>query len=235
MRLRREGGLTQREIPGGCGMAQSTVHQVLARALPFTHKSCRDAVAYRNRCPVHPEQSLVGLCGSGKRGQGSENKTPLVAAVEVTGDTEQLVVLRLSLVTGFRKAQLERWAREHLEPGTTVRSDGLACFQGVEDAGCQHEPTVTGGGPGSCETPGLTWVNTLMGNIKRSIDGSAEDRTCRGTPRGAARFSLAGWPLAHPGSDLRTATLLRPLRGIASTVSVPVLRHSDSTGLHRLP
>ncbi len=108
----------------------------------------------------------------GKRGRGSENKTPLVAAVEVTGDTQQPLVLRLSLVAGFRKAELERWAREHLEPGTTVRSDGLACFQGVEDAGCQHEPTVTGGGPGSCETPGLTWVNTLMGNMKRSMDGT---------------------------------------------------------------
>ena len=108
----------------------------------------------------------------GKRGRGSENKTPLVTAVQVTQDSQQPVVLRLSLVAGFRKAELERWAREHLEPGTTVKSDGLACFGGVEAAGCLHEVTVTGGGPGSCETPGLVWVNTVLGNVKRSMDGS---------------------------------------------------------------
>ncbi len=90
----------------------------------------------------------------------------------MTRDSEQPVVLRLSLVEGFRKAELERWAREHLERGTTVRSAGLACFRGVEAAGGRHGATVTGGGPGSCETPGLTWVNTLLGNVKRSMDGS---------------------------------------------------------------
>ena len=32
LRLRHEGGRTQREIASGCGLAQSSVHQVLARA-----------------------------------------------------------------------------------------------------------------------------------------------------------------------------------------------------------
>ena len=31
---------------------------------------------------------------------------------------------------------------------------------------------MTGGGPGSCKTPGLVWVNTVLGNVKRSMDGS---------------------------------------------------------------
>ena len=115
---------------------------------------------------------MGGKKRGGKRGRGSENKTPLVTAVQVTDDTQQPVVLRLSLVAGFRKAELERWAREHLEPGTAVHSDGLACFSGVEAAGCQHEAIVTGGGPGSCETSGLVWVNTTLGNVKRSMDGS---------------------------------------------------------------
>ncbi len=108
----------------------------------------------------------------GKRGRGSENTTPLTTAVQVTDDTQQPVVLRLSLVAGCRKAKLERRAQEHLEPGTTVHSDGLACFSGVEAAGCRHEATVTGGGPGSCETAGLVWVNTTLGNVQRSMDGS---------------------------------------------------------------
>ena len=31
---------------------------------------------------------------------------------------------------------------------------------------------VTGDGKGSCETPGLSWVNTLLGNVKRAVDGT---------------------------------------------------------------
>ena len=124
---------------------------------------------------VKPAILVVATGGEkrgGKRGRGSKNKTPLATAVQVTNDTQQPVVLRLILVAGFRKAKLERWAREHLEPGTTVHSDGLACFSGVEAAGCRHEATVTGGGPGSCETAGLVWVNTTLGNVQRSMDGS---------------------------------------------------------------
>ncbi len=55
---------------------------------------------------------------------------------------------------------------------TTVRSDGLACFWGGQAAGCAHQAQVTGGGTSSCETPRLSWVNTLLGNVKRAIDGT---------------------------------------------------------------
>ncbi len=53
-----------------------------------------------------------------------------------------------------------------------MRSDGVRCFRGVQVAGCKHQPRVTGGGKGSCETPGLSSVNTLLGNVKRAIDGT---------------------------------------------------------------
>ena len=41
----------------------------------------------------------------------------------------------MSRVKGFRKAVLRGWAARHLQPGTTVQSDGLACFRGVAEAG----------------------------------------------------------------------------------------------------
>ena len=65
------------------------------------------------------------------------------------------------------------WMVKHkLMQAMVERSDGLSCFRGVEDAGCEHKPRVTGGGKGSCEMPGLTRVNTLLGNVKRAIDGT---------------------------------------------------------------
>ena len=54
----------------------------------------------------------------------------------------------------------------------TVECAAAAVFRGVQAAGCEHQPRVTGGGKGSCETPGLSWVNTLLGNVKRAIDGT---------------------------------------------------------------
>ena len=76
------------------------------------------------------------------------------------------VALRMSCVKGFRKQEIAAWAHRHLRRETVVYSDGLACFRGVEEAGCEHRPRVTGGGPGSCEASGLGWVNTVLGNVK---------------------------------------------------------------------
>ena len=60
----------------------------------------------------------------------------------------------------------------------------LACFEAVTAAGCQHQPSVTGGGKAACETPDLLWVNTLLGNVKRALDG-----TCHAfRPKYAARY-----------------------------------------------
>ena len=115
-------------------------------------------------------------------------KTPFVAAVEVIADGRPRK-LRMSRVKGFRKAVLRGWAARHLQPGTTVQSDGLACFRGVAEAGYEHVATVTGGGPGSCEEPRLRWVNTMLGNVKRSIDGTYHAIDAKHVPRYLAAFS----------------------------------------------
>ena len=57
-----------------------------------------------------------------------------------------------------------------------VRPDGLACFRGVEGAGCEHEQRVQGGGKGRCETPGLTRMNSL----KIKLIGVESNRTAIG-------------------------------------------------------
>ena len=106
-----------------------------------------------------------------------------MAAAQVSADgcPERL---RLSPVAGFRERALQAWAEQHLQSGTLVRSDELACFRGVQAAGCAHQAQVTGGGKGSCETPGLSWVNTLLCNVKRAIDGTYH--AC--APRHAGRY-----------------------------------------------
>ena len=53
--------------------------------------------------------------------------------------------------------------------GSTVISDGLACFNAVTDAGCKHDRIVCGGGRASVEEPEFYWVNTILGNLKSSL------------------------------------------------------------------
>ena len=70
-----------------------------------------------------------------------------------------------------------------------VRSDGPACFRGVQAAGCEHQPRVAGGGTDSCEKPGLTWMNTLLGNVRRVIDGTDHACEARYAGRYLAEFA----------------------------------------------
>jgi transposase-like protein len=103
-----------------------------------------------------------------KPGRGAAGKTPFVAAVETT-DNGNPTRIKLSIVKGFRKEEIRRWSDRHLVSGSTVITDGLACFNGVSDAGCFHEKIVCGGGRASVEEPEFYWVNTVLGNLKSAL------------------------------------------------------------------
>lgn len=107
----------------------------------------------------------------GSRGRGSQNKTPFVAAVSTDEDGHP-IAMNMSVIKGFRLTEISLWAKKHLQPGSTVISDGLNCFTAVETAGCQHERIVTGGGPDSVGKEEFTWVNTMIGNVKNAMIGT---------------------------------------------------------------
>ena len=70
-----------------------------------------------------------------------------------------------------------------------VVSDALGCFRAVQQAGCIHQPFVTGSGPQSAQHPALTWVNTILGNVKRSFHGTYHHLSSKHLPRYLAEFS----------------------------------------------
>lgn len=111
---------------------------------------------------------LGGERSGGKAGRGSENKTPFVAAVQTTSQG-QPEAIKLQIVDGFRSKTIKRWAEQAIMPGSTVISDGLACFNAVVDAGCEHDRIVCGGGRASVEETEFTWVNTVLGNLKSAL------------------------------------------------------------------
>jgi len=130
---------------------------------------------------------IGGENSGGKRGRGSENKTPFVAAVSTTEEGEP-VEIKLNVLPGFKKQCIEKWAREHLSSDSTVVSDGLACFAGVEAIGCHHNPVVVGAGNKSTNLSCFNWVNTILGNIKTSIAGTYHAISKKHSPRYLAEF-----------------------------------------------
>jgi len=49
----------------------------------------------------------------GKRGRGSENKIPFVAAVALNDDSRPIST-NMNVVKGFQSKEIARWAKQHL-------------------------------------------------------------------------------------------------------------------------
>ncbi|PCI43747.1 MAG: IS1595 family transposase [Proteobacteria bacterium] len=123
----------------------------------------------------------------GKRGRGSADKTPFVAAVSVNEDGHP-IAMNMNVVNGFRSREIASWAKKHLSADSHVVSDGLACFNAVTEAGCQHTRIVTGGGAECVTIEAFTWVNTMIGNVKNALVGTYHAIDHKHLPRYLAEF-----------------------------------------------
>ena len=114
---------------------------------------------------------LGGERNGGKPGRGSENKRPFVIAVELSeeGHPRHAVI---TPVAGFTTQALMDWTRLHLRPETEVHSDGLGASRAVIEAGHAHTVIESEGGRAATEAGGMRWVNTVLSNVKRSLDGT---------------------------------------------------------------
>ena len=113
---------------------------------------------------------LGGEHSGGRRGRGSENKVPFIAAVQTTPDGQpQFVCLRQQ---PFTAEEVAIFAARSIAPSATVVSDGLWCFSAVQIVGAEHERVLTGSGKASAELPQFRAVNTFLGNLKRALGGT---------------------------------------------------------------
>ena len=165
-----KGGISSIELGRRLGVKQGT-------AWLMKHKLMRAMAGREARKPklsgrVEMDDTyLGGERPGGKRGRGAAGKTPVIAAVETTAERKPRR-LRLTVVKGFRKKEVEKLANRDLAPGTNVISDGLSCWPAVEKAGCRHFPMVTGSGKRAASWAPFKWVNTTLGNIKTAIVGT---------------------------------------------------------------
>ena len=114
---------------------------------------------------------LGGEHGGGKSGRGSPGKTSIVAAVQ-TDEKGRPRRIKLSRIARFKRRRMKSLVKRTIVPGATVLTDGLACFRGIVDAGCNHVAITTGSGRKAARHPAFKWVNTMLGNIKNAITGT---------------------------------------------------------------
>ena len=180
-------GISSIELARRLGVRQPTawlVKHKLMRAM-----AAREAAKPKLAGRVEIDDAyLGGGRPGGKRGRGAAGKTPIIAAVETTAERRPRR-LRLAVVKGFRKREVERLAEAAIEPGSTVVSDGLSCWPAVEKAGCSHRPMVTGSGKRAANWAPFRWVNTTLGNVKAAIVGTYRQISPKHADRYLASFA----------------------------------------------
>lgn len=113
---------------------------------------------------------LGGERQGGKVGRGSENKVPLIAAVQTTESGKP--VLCCFKQCPFTTQAVRDFVATSLALPATVVSDGLGCFSVLRTLGILHERTVTGGGAACVKLPQFSAINTVLGNLKTAIAGT---------------------------------------------------------------
>lgn len=123
----------------------------------------------------------------GIRGRGATGKAPFIAAVSTNLQGHPLF-MRLSRISSFSADEITRWASKHIHRHSLVLSDGMRGFNGIAAAGIFHKSVVTGGGYESMAIPAFTWVNVMLGNVKRSLHGTYHAVSQKHLPRYLAEF-----------------------------------------------
>lgn len=114
---------------------------------------------------------LGGKLKGGKRGRGSENKQPFIAAVE-TDPKKHPLRIKIDLVDSFTRQEIKRWIKEHIEPDSCIVSDALDCFTAIRECGCIHEPHNSSKITVEEKECHFKWVNTILSNVKTSLSGT---------------------------------------------------------------
>jgi transposase-like protein len=114
---------------------------------------------------------LGGERNGGKSGRGSENKQAFVVAVETDDTMAHPYHAVIEPVRAFDNASMQDWAERRLTPKAEVFTDGLGAFRRLADTGHPHTVIETEGRRAATEAKGARWVNVVLSNVKRALDG----------------------------------------------------------------
>ena len=120
---------------------------------------------------IEIDDAYLGGERPGRRGRGSENKVPFVAAVQTTagGKPEKVCFKAMA----FTKAGIQDWANRAIHPDAQVYSDALPSIKaGLAAEVVRYHAIQTGNGRQAVLHPEFRNVNTVLGNLKTAISGT---------------------------------------------------------------
>jgi transposase-like protein len=120
---------------------------------------------------VVADDAYLGGKRAGKRGRGSENKVPFVAAVELDDDGHPQHV-RFDPLPDLKAASIEGWARNALAESVHLVTDGLASLGAAAAVVAEYAAIVVSPRKSSDLDAAFRWVNTFISNLKTAIRGT---------------------------------------------------------------
>ena len=115
---------------------------------------------------------LGGQQREGKRGRGSENKQPFIAAVSLSCEGFPRFV-KFTPVESFTNDNVGKWVERHLHPNCIVATDGFSSFKVISKINeHKHVPIPMKKDKKTGEIPHFQWLNTILGNVKSAITGT---------------------------------------------------------------
>lgn len=140
-------------------------------AWSMTHKirkamACRDA-SYRLGGLLEIDDTYFGgKRHPGKRGRGSENKTPVLGAVEVPANKKPRYAF-LHVVKDLTAKEIENYLTKKVYQLSTLKTDAYKGFQALPEKGYRHYPKVMDSSQKIQKH--LPWIHTVIANAKNAI------------------------------------------------------------------
>ena len=184
-------GISSIELGRRLGTTQTTAWKIKTKLAEVMRLS-NDDEPLEGRVEMD-DAYLGGQRSGGKTGRGSPGKRPIVVAVQ-TIDGGKPARLKIRRIARFKRRRVKQLAKRIIAVGATVVTDGLSCFRGLADAGCDHIALPTGSGRRAVQHASFQWVNTMLANIKTAIVGTYKSVSKKHMVRTLAEFE---WRFNH--------------------------------------
>lgn len=162
-------GLSALLLSEALGVRYETAWSVLQR---MRHAMAKRDAAYKLSGYVEMDEMFIGAPTEGKkRGRGTE-KTPVLVAVSFAQDeegNEYMQFAKMRAVDSIDEPTIVRFAKDVIERGSTVRTDGLSVYPPLENHGYVHDRNPVGKRKAHVVLP---HVHTYISNLKSFIQGT---------------------------------------------------------------
>lgn len=122
---------------------------------------------YRLSGTVEMDEAFFGGKASGKRGRGSENKTQVAVALQLSNEGHPQF-LKMNVISNAKGDTLLAFAEKNITEGSTIHSDAFQSYHALSE---KYHCDMQKYDPQS-DDERLKWLHVMISNIKANIAGA---------------------------------------------------------------